>query len=359
MEQKQGSLLSPLDQMKRSDPLLQFILEHNIGPVVVLVAVMLYDSFYAVWLPLLQGIFVQLLRDWPGLLRALLTTPLLLTYYAWQPQTIQRLYEAVESRSRGFSDVEANQLSHLIQPFGYRLWSWLGIVFGVYQAVSFYFALSNGPANWQNSSVSIMLLSSLMTFVSFYAVFQVAVRQVIATVAINKFFRMIRIEISPLHPDGAGGLKPLGQYVVTIGLGIGIIGLALGISFLRARMSLEHLEGIFFLNVGLYLTSAPILFLTTLMEAHRLMQKAKSAVLVEIAEQYESFFQKSLAHMKVGAPIEKELSQLDSLRKMFVIAESSPEWPFNLSMLSKFSAAVALPIILPILIDYLRVLLKF
>ncbi len=179
------------------------------------------------------------------------------------------------------------------------------------------------------------------------------VRQVIAMVGINKFFRLIRLEISPLHPDRAGGLKPLGQYAVTIGLGLGVIGLALGISILRSHMGIEQLGSAFYLNLGLYLVSAPFFFFIPLMEAHNLMQKAKRDILLSVAEQYESIFQISLDKMKAGKPVDKELAQLDSIRKMYTIADASPEWPFNINMFSKFSAAVVLPVILPNVINYL------
>lgn len=340
------------------DPLLRFFYQRNFSPLTVIVGVILYASIYSVIIPLLFGDFNQVARDWPGLLRALVTTPLLVGYYAWQPLTIQHLYDDVESRSLGYSDAEAEQIVRLLRPLGYKVWTWIGAIFGVIQAVFFYISLTNGPRNWQNESFAITLLATLMTFLSFYAVFQTIIRQIIAMIGINNFFKLVRIEISPLHPDRAGGLKSLGQYSVTIGLGIGVIGLALGVSILRAGMQLEQLTGLFIVNIGLYLVLAPFFFFIPLLRAHQLMQNAKRKIMLEIAEQYESMFQGSLTKLKSGEPVDKDLSQMESIRKMYTIADDSPEWPFNYRMFSQFSAAALLPIFLPIVINYLSDVVK-
>jgi hypothetical protein len=42
---------------------------------------------------------------------------------------------------------------------------------------------------------------------------------------------------------------------------------------------------------------------------------------------------------------------------MYLIAEASPVWPFNIGILSKFSAAVILPVILPLIVRYLTELI--
>lgn len=353
MKPNHGQSISPIDQIISGDPLLEFVIRHNISAIIMILLGMLYALIYVFILPAILGILNQVLDDWAGIFRAFIITSLVPGYYVWQPTTIQRLYNAVENRSLDLPPADLRKLSMLIKPFGNKLWIWLAIAFGILQSIIFFSLQTQALHNWQNAHISIVIMRTLRTFLTYYMIFYIVVRQVIAMIGINKFFRSIDIEIYPLHPDGAGGLKPLGQYVVTCGLGIGIIGLVLGMSLLRSQIGLERLGSVFYFNLGLYILFAPIFLFIPLIEAHREMQSVKTAILLDVAEQHESVFQKSLVNMRAGKSIHKELSELDSIRKMYTIADSSPEWPFDLNILSKFSAAVFLPVILPIVINYL------
>lgn len=353
METNQGASFSPLIEISKGDPVIRFTVERKFSPEMIIAMGMGYGMIYTIILPFLFGSIGQVLADWPELLRTLAVAPLVLGYYVWQPTTIQELYDLAVHRALNPSAQEFEKISRLTKPFGYRFWFAIAIAFGIFNAVIYYFSLVNSPPGWQNSSTLIVFLSALTTFFSFYAVLHIIVRQIITIRGINKFFHILKIDISPLHPDRAGGLRPLGQYVVTIGLGIGIIGLALGISLLRSRMGLEHLQNVFYINLAVYMFAAPVFFFIPLIEAHRLMQKAKENTLIDIAGQYESLYVATLQKMKDGKPMSKDVAQLDALHKMYLIADTSPVWPFNIGTLTKFSAAVILPVVTPLVINYL------
>ncbi|MGB7874269.1 MAG: hypothetical protein WBL25_07780 [Anaerolineales bacterium] len=343
---------SPISVIKKGDPLIRYLSKREVQPLMVIFIGIGYGVLYAIALPIFYGTINQVFNDWPELIRILAITPLLIGYYVWQPKTIQNLFNMVPQRILDPSAQDLDRISGITKPLSYRFWFWIAIIFGTFNSVVYYVSLLERKINWQTSNSIIAIMSTVATFFSFYAVMHIVIRQIITIRGINKFFRTIDIEIAPLHPDKAGGLKPLGQYVVTIGLGIGIIGLALGISLLRSHMGLEKLEDIFYINLGVYLLVAPIFFFIPLIEAHRVMQKAKDNILVDIARQYESLYLSTIQKMKNGDPLEKDLAQMDAIRKMYLIADGSPVWPFNINILSKFSAAVILPVILPVTIDY-------
>jgi hypothetical protein len=123
-------------------------------------------------------------------------------------------------------------------------------------------------------------------------IFYIVVRQVIAMVGISKFFHS-NFAIYPLHRMAR--LKALGQYVVTIGLGLdhgsGIGNVSYVHNWLRG-------SGVPLFQSGTLYSFCASTFVIPLMEAHRLMQSAKTAILLDVAEQHESVFQKSLVNMR-------------------------------------------------------------
>jgi len=44
----------------------------------------------------------------------------------------------------------------------------------------------------------------------------------------------------------------------------------------------------------------------------------------------------------------EEVERLEAIQKIYEITQSSPDWPFNLGLISKFGAAVLLPVLAPL-----------
>lgn len=350
-------LPSPVSEIMLGDPLVNFILGRGVRLPTIVFMGMAYGFGYAIVLPMIYGTLDQVLVDWPEVIRILLVTPLLFGYYIWQPLTIQNLYDLATRRVVGQTTNELEKISQLSQPLRNRLWFWLAIVFGVLNSIVYYNSLLRRTYDWQNSESIIIVMSTLAAFMSFYSVILILIRQIVIFRGINKFFQIIDVDIAPLHPDKAGGLRSLGQYVVTIGLGIGIIGLALGVSLLRFRMGLEVIDTVFYVGLVVYLLIAPIFFFIPLAEAHSRMKQAKEKILVEVAGQYEKLYTSALQKMKAGKLTDRDLAQMDAVRKMYAIADDSPVWPFNFDVLSKFSAAVLLPVVLPLIVNYITVMI--
>jgi hypothetical protein len=349
------TLPSPVNEIMAADPIFQFISERKIGLSRIVSVVAVYGVLYSIILPTLYGSVRQVSKDWTELIRALLVTPLLFGYYVWQPATIQSLYDLAVRRIPRPTMHIAEQISGLSKPLRSRLWFWTAIIFGILNSVIYYDSLltSQQTPDWQKSNPVILFMSTLAACISFYSVFQILVRQVFIFRGINKFFDFMKIDIAPLHPDKAGGLRSLGQYVVTIGFGIGIIGLALAVSLIRSQTEFETLGAVFYLSLGVYLLAAPLFFFIPLLEAHNRMRMAKEKILTDVAKQYEELYLGALQKMKKGKLTDSDMSQLDAVRKMYGIADASPVWPFNIDILSKFSVAVILPVILPLVVSYL------
>jgi hypothetical protein len=78
------------------------------------------------------------------------------------------------------------------------------------------------------------------------------------------------------------------------------------------------------------------------------MREAKQKLLFEIAEQFDLEYRNLLDGLRRDELKLDEVERLEAIQKIYGIAQSSPEWPFNLALLSQFAAAILLPVLLPI-----------
>ena len=167
-------------------------------------------------------------------------------------------------------------------------------------------------------------------------------------VGLNRFFYEFSVEIAPLHPDKAGGLRILGEYALTTGLFVGAIGLTFGMGVLRARLNPAVLAPEFYISMIVYFLMAPVLFFAPLIQAHSLMRKAKGALLAEVAEQFDLEYRKLLDGLRHDVLDPNEFTRVETIQKIYKIAEDAPEWPLDLGILSRFVAATVLPFLIPL-----------
>jgi hypothetical protein len=195
-------------------------------------------------------------------------------------------------------------------------------------------------------------------FLAFYAVAFILIREIITIIGANRFLTIFPIEIAPLHPDKAGGLRILGQYVLTRGTILGLVGLLFGMNLLRSRLGLGTLSGELYLEMAVYIVAAPTFFLLPLWRAHLLMTEARQKIMLEVAQKFEQHYYSSLEHIRAGTITSDHVDEIESLQKLYGIAEKAPTWPLNVEIVSRFSAAVLLPVFLPMAIDFIGSLIQ-
>lgn len=347
---------TPLSRMFRGDPLAQFLWKQTITPVRLGMIVFAYGVIYSLILPAILGRLGQVFQDWPTLVIVLVVTPILLAYYAWEPFTIQTLYDGIASRVQE-GKYEEDQIARLTRPFGRKLWLWLALLAGLLEAVYIVYQHTQELSNWQNTPLLIVAVVPLR-FLAFYAVAFILVREVITIVGVNRFLRIFPMEIAPLHPDKAGGLRVLGHYVLTRGIVLGLVGLLFGMNLLRSQMGIGTLSTEFYIEMLVYAIAAPTLFILPLWEAHWLMVEARQKIMVEVAEKFEQQYYSSLEHVRDGTITQDHVGEIGALEKLYEIAEKAPTWPLNVEIVSQFSAAILLPVFLPMAIDFVASLVR-
>jgi hypothetical protein len=172
-------------------------------------------------------------------------------------------------------------------------------------------------------------------------------------VGLNLFFAEFTVEIQPMHPDRAGGLRVLGNYVLTTGLLIAVVGLYFGMQLLRAQTDVGVLSREFFLELATYLVLAPTTFFLPLLSVHTRMEEAKRKLMYEIAEQFDVEYRVLLEGLRRDTLKLDDVERLEAIQKIYRIADNAPDWPFNLGIISRFSVAVLLPVLMPAGVDLL------
>lgn len=307
-----------------------------------------YGVIYSIILPLFSGELPQVLQDWPTLVIFLCILPLLLGYYLWQMQSIQSLYDALTAQ---IADKKLRQKASLpfAHLFSHSVWFWVAVGIGILQCVYIFYDSLFNRIGWQSHLWMVIAVLPLR-FISFYAIVFILSRQIIAIVSIKRLLDIYPQE-AVLQFDANAGLFALGRYVLSIGIVAGLVGLILGLTLLRVRQGLDRLSVEFAAEIVFYLVTVPILFLVPLWKAHLLMGQTRQSVLDEIEAQTSRQFGESLDKMRSGKLGEADGDRLGALQLLYEKTKRLPTWPLNVGIVSRFSAAVILPILAPIGLD--------
>jgi hypothetical protein len=164
-------------------------------------------------------------------------------------------------------------------------------------------------------------------------------------------FNRFSVSPHPLHPDGAGGLSPLGNRIAVVAIGgAGYAAAALVINLLAlaaGRVPFSSPESIFTLAVLLGL--APLMLWAWLRVPHREMLEARGRLLSEISQEFERVIRLPLGtgpdKERTGANPQASTDTLEALqRREQVIREAFPTWPIRTRALQALWVTVSAPL---------------
>lgn len=195
-------------------------------------------------------------------------------------------------------------------------------------------------------------------FISIYHMCFGIFNVVVTILALRKIFTIEenKVQLTPLHPDGCGGLRSISQYVGKIAYGIAVIGIMLTASVLIEMQQGRLLEAYpVMVGIGLYFLMAPLVFFWPLGTAHSAMEEAKSAELILLAEKFEYTYTQIKKDSNGG--LENEMQRLRQLKELYEIADNFPVWPFDTRSLRQFFAVVSAPLV-PAIITFAFEIIK-
>jgi hypothetical protein len=166
------------------------------------------------------------------------------------------------------------------------------------------------------------------------------------TVTIIYFVRELvrRCEFMPLpfHPDGCGGMKPIGTIVLRIQYVVLSCGLC--IFLMAVQGNFRHPE-IWVPYLVFYLPLGPLCFLGPLLPLHRAMRKFKEGQLDLVYARLRSEQERIMSSLGEKGVAKEDQESIDRLKEMLATAARVPTWPMNIPAWLKLAGAyLAIPI---------------
>lgn len=152
----------------------------------------------------------------------------------------------------------------------------------------------------------------------------------------------------PLHPDGCGGLRSIGelglrnQYLLTV-FGMNLILLALtSKTYLGDSTQLNDLVS---LASWAYVLLGPAVFIAPLLPFRGAMLRTKMEVQSQVALRLRQELRRIREALPHGEIARSDEEIVDRLRKVAALVDELPVWPFDTGTLKKFTAAYLTPAI--------------
>lgn len=313
---------------------------------------------------------IGLLNDYGWGVFLLTSIPATLFFFFWMPSGIQGVLNGLrDNKVLHFSDsdntTKAFEEYNLRFDRAYSNWIWCALcAVGSAIAMIALVPIHQTYINWTTTGPFIFWYVEFFQFLMFFFASLLVVRGLIVTRWFNLLFREFPIDVRILHPDGAGGLSPLGAFSVKVGYLIGIYGLAVVTSAMTQSYLVTGqfagliLDPVLVFGAMAYLILSPVAFFMPIGAAHSSMEEAKNKAVVQIADQFEADFtelQKVLNGDSGG--IKERLSKLEQIQKLHDIVSRFPVWPFNTKNLIRFFSSTLSPLVIaviPTIIDLLK-----
>lgn len=197
----------------------------------------------------------------------------------------------------------------------------------------------------------------------FYAVLTVyIVRGLAIAVLFESIVLHAEIRLLPMHPDRAGGLRPMGtlglrnEYVLML-LGLNVMLLAF-VSYRYLHVP-SALEWVIVAAVVAYCVLGPIVFTAPLLPFRRGMLKTKESLLAEVAQRVRIELARIRRELNGGQLSQEDEELIERLRKIGKFIDELPVWPFDASTLRKFVLAYVVPLLSSAGLSAAKVLFQF
>jgi hypothetical protein len=235
-----------------------------------------------------------------------------------------------------------------------------GVIFTTWFLLLFTQSESEIHTGWVYANPAIPWIRAPMMFITVYALVLFLTDLGIMIKTFNTLFQDETIRVEPLHPDGAGGLSPIGAFTSSLGYMIFMIGVAY--SFRIVGQNIVDFAGtddiMTWLGLVIYLVVSPLFFFLPLRAVRAAMIRSRDGLLMELSAEFDVIFNElhklRSKNAEMIEPYLKRYRQINETRK---IIEKFPVWPFNIGNLRNFFGLVVIPI-LPALISIVIDLFK-
>jgi hypothetical protein len=177
-------------------------------------------------------------------------------------------------------------------------------------------------------------------------------RMIITGVQIWRLGRKFDLHPQLGHPDGCGGLEPLGNLCLWNALILTIPGVFLGgwIALIPETTYDPEYITIFYKLLLVPILWAPISFFLPMLSVHRILVAKQTQIQLELDRLGQSIDQLSHQILSQADEMEpeectKKTKKLEMMRQTYQEYKNYPVWPFNYQILKKFVLSQAVPVL--------------
>lgn len=185
-------------------------------------------------------------------------------------------------------------------------------------------------------------------FILWYLVSLVLVRSLAAYQIFTKFFEAGAI-IRPLHPDGCGGLSPLGMLSLRLNIAVFVYSFIVGVGlYANQRIYGEKwFGGVSLAIVFAYILGATVMFFLPAHAAFNSMRKAKAVAVEKIDSVFEQLNKEIELRVERKERIGTNLiDEFDALKKVSGEIRAMPTIPYDIKTIRAFVGTILIPIVL-------------
>lgn len=300
-----------------------------------------------------------------ALLNDNLAIPIIFAYFQWIQASGGMVFKKILDegsiiKNNNVEGILIKYKKHLINKWLPIIASLIGLIFTYWFLWFFTQPPSQINSSWVFVNPAIVWIRAPMMFITSYALVIFVYDLAIIVRVLNELFVSGTVKVEPLHPDGAGGLSPIGHFSSSLGYVFFVLGLAYSVRIINQNViDFSGTDDIVALiGLVIYLLLSPFLFFLPLRSARAAMTESKNNLLKEVSGEFDRIFLEIRNLRSQNAdeiePYLKRYRQIEETRK---IIEKFPVWPFNIENIRGFISLVALPI-LPALISIIIDLLK-
>jgi hypothetical protein len=189
----------------------------------------------------------------------------------------------------------------------------------------------------------------LFVVFNFYMIANILLKGTAAVLEMRRLFGMKnhKVVLQPLHPDGCGGLRPLGSISMAINYFVCLIAVYLSVlAFVRsASLTSRTIDFPLFIPMVIgFAILAVFLFFVPLSRAHEIMRNEKDTSLHVLSMEFQKTYHRVAKNLaEVGIPLE-DAQKIASIERLYRIASRMPVWPIDIRIIVQFIAVVATPL---------------
>jgi hypothetical protein len=282
--------------------------------------------------------------------------PLITFYYLWQPNSVVKML--ITLKNNGVFESELidellKELQKVLASPGISIAASVGAIFA--ESIHMFISVPQEaerfgePTFWfvHWSTASLLYVINVLVM---YMLIAFALRNLGIAWKIHRFFgeHKAKIRLRFFHPDLCGGVAPIGDFGIKIGL------LAIAFGFFAAFLTLRPVfwGGRPLLNWGtaamsiIYILLVPICVLPYIWAAHRAMSYFKQKRLSEISDKITGLLNETIQQASKPEDVKRYLEDIERLIELYNALNSTiPTWPIALSRAKVFGTTTLLPLL--------------